>query len=100
MKFFTLSLTMIILLFPFIAAADQPIKSLTEDKGSASQCQSFIKNEVRKLNAKGFKCRTVMGIVFVCDNDVYHAEWGCEGSEAWMEVFDQNDRNWKRFYID
>lgn len=84
----------------FALASDTPIKSLSEEKGTETQCKTFVKHEAQKLKATGFKCRTVMGIVYVCDNDLYHAEWGCEGSKAWMEVFTQDGSDWKKFYVD
>jgi len=83
-----------------LSAGDTPIKSLSEEKGTETNCISFIKNEASRLKRNAFHCRAVIGIVFVCDNALYHSELSCEGSKAWMEVFVQDGTNWKRFYVD
>ncbi|MBV5334676.1 MAG: hypothetical protein JZU49_02600 [Sulfuricurvum sp.] len=98
MRKFILAVAIMLMVTSNLMASDIPIKSLTEEKGTSAQCKAFIENEAQKLKAKGFKCRSVMGVVYVCDNDLFHSEWGCEGSEAWMEVFEQDGSDWKRFY--
>jgi len=101
MRHFILSFFIVSTLFSsFAVASDNPIESRRVEKDTADQCQSFIRNEAKKIKKKGYQCRSVMGIVLICDNETRHTELCCTGSEASIEIFTQDGSDWKRFYVD
>lgn len=101
MRIILLPFAVAIILFASIASAnDVPIEKKSAELGTKEQCQAFIKEEAKKMKDRGYKARAIMGLVFVCDNENYHIEMTCVESTAWLEIFNQDNSDWKRFYVD
>ncbi len=79
-------------------ALETPLNSATEEKGTPARCKEFILETISGFKQSGYKCRSLLGTVYICDNNALHVEAGCEGSEAWMETFKQDGSDWRRFY--